>query len=247
MNKSKPTYQELKNRLAQAEPIVEALKHHEVDAVVGQEKIAFLLLREVREALLESEAGFRAMFELSSVGMVQADTPSLRFTRVNQKFCEITGYSAEELLTKTYIGLTYPQDRPRTMKELSRVLRAKTDSWFIEKRCVRRNGSVIWVSVNGAVLRDHTGRAVRVMAMIVDLTARKEAEQQRDVEEKLRKRVEERTAELLRTIQSLRARMVRDKRSAEKDKRMRLKKAPVKQPRESASTKSSDKSGIKRR
>ena len=166
MSKSKPTYQQLEKRLAEAEPIVEALKHHEVDAVVGEGKIAFLLLREVEEALLESEAGFRAMFELSGVGMVQADAPAFRFTRVNQKFCEITGYSAEELLTKTYIGLTHPEDRQRDMKGLARVLRGKTDSWSIEKRCVRKDGSVIWVGVNGAALRDEAGRAVRIMAMI---------------------------------------------------------------------------------
>ena len=194
MSKSRPTYQELEKRLAAAEPIVEALKHHEVDAVVGEEKIAFLLLREVGEALLNSEAGFRAMFELPGVGMVQADTPAFRFTRVNQKFCEIVGYSAEELLTKTYIGLTHPQDRQRDMKGLTRVLRAKTDSWSIEKRCVRKDGSVIWVGVNGAALRDDTGRAVRIMAMISDITARKQAEQVlRDRSEQLRKLASELT------------------------------------------------------
>src|SRR5205814_1062367 len=83
---SRPTYQELEKRLAASEPIVDALKAREVDAVVGGEKIAFLLLKEVREALVNSEAGFRAMFELSGVGMFQADSPAFRFTRVNQKF-----------------------------------------------------------------------------------------------------------------------------------------------------------------
>src|SRR3990172_3289390 len=115
MSKSRPTYQELEKRLAAAEPIVEALKHHEVDAVVGEGKIAFLLLRKVEGGLLESNDEFRAMFELSGVGMFQADTPDFRFTRVNQKFCEIMGYSAEEVLTKTYIGLTHPRDRRRDM------------------------------------------------------------------------------------------------------------------------------------
>ena len=51
MSKSKPTYQELEKRLAAAESIVKVLKNHEVDAVVGEEKIAVLLLREVEETL----------------------------------------------------------------------------------------------------------------------------------------------------------------------------------------------------
>jgi PAS domain S-box-containing protein len=175
MNKSRPTYQELEKRLAAAEPILEALKNHEVDAVVGEEKIAFLLFREVEQALRISDAGFRAMFELSGIGMIQADTPDFRFTRANQKFCEIVGYSAEELSAETYIGLTHPLDRQRDMSELAEVLRGKADSWFIEKRCIRKNGNVIWVGVNGAVLRDDAGRAVRIMAMISDLTASKKA------------------------------------------------------------------------
>ena len=219
MNKSRPTYQELETRLATAESIVEALKNHEVDAVVGEEKIAFLLLREVEEALRMSDAGFRAMFELSGVGMVQADSPGFRLTRVNKKFCEIAGYSAEELLAETYIGLTDPQDRRRDMSELARVLRGKADSWSIEKRCVRKDGSVIWVGVNGAVLRDSAGRAIRIVAMISDLTASKQIEQELcDAES-----------------------------SAQKGKPMRLKKAAVKKAREAASTKSSDKPRLKKR
>jgi PAS domain S-box-containing protein len=181
MNPSKPTYQELEKRLAVAEPIVEALKHHEVDAVVGEEKIAFLLLKEVGEELVSCQAAFRAMFELAGVGMFLADTPALRFNRVNQKFCEMMGYSAEELLTKTWIGLTHPQDRMQGLKELARVLRGNTELWSIEKRCIRKDGRIIRVSVNGAGLRDDTGRTVRIMAMISDITARKPAERdQRD-------------------------------------------------------------------
>jgi PAS domain S-box-containing protein len=219
MRRTKPTYQELEKRLASAESIVNVLKNHEVDAVVGEENIAVLLLREVEEALRISDAGFRAMFELSGVGMIQADTPGFRFTRVNRKFCEIVGYSAEELLTKTYIGLTHPEDRQRDMSELTRVLRGKTDSWFIEKRCVRKDGGLIWASVHGAVLRDDTGRAVRIIAMISDLTTSKRAEHESCHAES----------------------------SAKQGKPMRLKKLAVKKARESASRKSSDKPRLKKR
>ena len=218
MSKTKPTYQELEKRLAVAESIVNALKNHEVDAVVGEKTIAFLLLREVEEALRISDAGFRAMFELSGVGMIQADTPGFRFTRVNQKFCEIAGYSAEELLTKTYIGLTHPEDRQRDMRELARVLRGKADLWSIEKRCVRKDGSVIRVGVNGAVLRDDAGRAIRIMAMISDLTASKQAGQEPSDTEP----------------------------STAKGKPMRRKKVAVKKTRKSARTKSSGKPRLKK-
>ena len=176
MNPRHPTYQELEKRLAAAEPVIEALKHHEVDAVVGKEKIAVLLLREVGEELHNSDAGFRAMFELPGVGMVQADTPSLHFTKVNPKFCEMTGYSAQELLAKTYLELTHPHDRAHAMRELARVFRGQADSWATEKRCLRKDGTVVWTSVNGAALRDNAGRTIRIVVMMGDITERKQIE-----------------------------------------------------------------------
>ena len=206
MRKTKPTYQQLEKRLAAAEPIIEALKRQEVDAVVGEEKIAFLLLRKVEEAWLETNGEFSVMFDLDGIGMIQADTPDFRFSRVNPKFCEIAGYSAEELLTKTYIGLTYPQDRRRDVKEVARVIRGKTDSWSIDKRCVRKDGRVIWVSVHGSALRDHAGRVVRIMAMIEDVTARKQAEQQLcDALEQLKNQLRKQSAEMSQMLRSLRS------------------------------------------
>ncbi len=225
MSKTKPTYQELEERLAVAESIVKALKNQEVDAVVGETTIAFLLLREVEEALRISDAGFRAMFELSGVGMIQADAPGFRFTRVNQKFCEIAGYSAEELMTKTFVGLTHPEDRRRDMAELARILRGTADSWCMEKRCVRKDGSFVWVGVHGAVLRDDSGRAIKIVAMIGDVAASKGVEQER---------------------RRPRVRGARES-SADPGKPRRSKKAAVKIARESAAAKSSDKARLKRR
>jgi PAS domain S-box-containing protein len=205
MSKAKPTYQQLEKRLVEIEPVIEALKNHEVDAVVGEGKIAFLLLHEVEDALLASEKEFRALFDLSGIGMARADAPAFRFTRVNPMLCAMTGYSAEELLTKTWLELTHPDDRRRDMKELTRVLRGKADWWSIEKRCVRKDGSIIWVNVNGAALRDDAGQAVRIVAMIEDVTVRKQTEQElRDSRKELESRVQEQTSELSTTIRSLR-------------------------------------------
>ena len=204
MSKANPTYLELVKRLAAAEPIVEALKHQEVDAVVGEEKIAFLLLRKVEEAWLESHGEFAAMFNLGGIGMIQADAPGFRFTRVNPKFCEMVGYTAEELLKKTYVGITHQQDRKRGLTELARIIRGKSDSWSIEKRCTRKDGNIVWVSVHGFALRDQGGQAVRIVAMVEDVTARKQAEEQkRDAQAQFNKQLLERTAELSQMLRPL--------------------------------------------
>ena len=166
MKTTKLTYKELEKRSAVLEAVVEALRHHEVDAVVGEKKISLLLLPEVTEELRKSEAALAAMFELPSIGMFQADKPAFRFTRVNRKFCEMMGYTAEELLGKSLIGVTHQRDRRRGMIELSRMLHGRVDSWSIEKRCVRKDGTIITVNIDGTMLRDQHGQAFRIMAMI---------------------------------------------------------------------------------
>lgn len=176
MSKRKLTYSQLERRLAEAEAVIEAMRHHEVDAVVGEGKIAFLLIRDVAEALRKSEEEFRAVFELPGIGLGQAHSPAFRFTRVNGALCEITGYSAGELLTRTDVDLTHPDDRQRSMAEFGQIIRGEADRWSIEKRYVRKDGSVIWVSINGAALRDATGRAIRTVAMIAAITARTQAD-----------------------------------------------------------------------
>ncbi|MEK6642810.1 MAG: PAS domain S-box protein [Planctomycetota bacterium] len=178
MSKAKPSYAQLEKRLAAAEPIIEALKRQEVDAIVGEEKIAFLLLRKVEKAWLASSAEFSAMFNLGGIGMIQADAPALCITRVNPKFCKMTGYTSEELLTKSYLSLVGPEDRSTVMKKIARVLRGKADSWSVERHLVRKDGSVIWVCVNGTALRDDAGLMVSIMVMIEDISDRKQAEQQ---------------------------------------------------------------------
>lgn len=225
MSNTKPTYEQLEERLATAEAIVEALKHHEVDAILGEGKITFLLLKKVEEALINSEAAFDALFDLCGIGVIQADTPSLRFTRVNRKFCALTGYSEEELHAKVYLELTHLPDRHHDMKALSRVLRGKTDSWSIEKHCVRKDGSIIRVGVYGVVLRDVAGHVIRILAMVAKLPTSQQTEQEHDdAEEEPNKRDQKLTAEL----------------AQKKDARRRRSKATVKKSRRAADTKASD-------
>jgi len=149
------------------------------------------------------------MFNLDGIGMIQADAPAFRFSRVNSKFCKITGYTAAELLAKTYVDITHPLDRNRGLKELARIIRGKTNAWSIEKRCVRKDGRVIWVSVHGTALRDHVGQTIKIMATIEDVTERKADEQPRTAQEQAKKPLQERTAEISQMLQSLRNQVAR--------------------------------------
>jgi PAS domain S-box-containing protein len=128
------------------------------------------------EALKAREEEFRSMFELAAVGNAQSDPDTLRFTRVNRKFCDMTGYTEEELLNMTSRDITCPEDRTRDLAEIQKVVKGKAGMWSIEKRYVRKDGKLIWVSVNGAMMRLN-GRPHRMVANVVDITERKSFEE----------------------------------------------------------------------
>jgi PAS domain S-box-containing protein len=127
------------------------------------------------EALKAREEEFRSMFELAAVGNAQADPESGRFTRVNRKFCDITGYTEEELLNMTYRDITYPEDRARDTAEIQKVVKGEAGTWSTEKRYTRKDGKIIWVSTNGTVMRLDS-KPHRTVASIVDITERKSYE-----------------------------------------------------------------------
>jgi PAS domain S-box-containing protein len=128
-------------------------------------------------ALRQSEEQFRAMFELASIGMAQADPTTRRWVRVNRKMCEITGYSAAELLQLHVPELTHPEDRDRDEDLFRRVIRGEAPDYRLEKRYLCKDGAIAWVNVNMAAIRDAAGRPVRSMATIEDITERKQAEE----------------------------------------------------------------------
>ncbi|SPE63388.1 putative Histidine kinase [Verrucomicrobia bacterium] len=127
-------------------------------------------------ALQQSAAEFRAMFEVASIGMAQADVHTGRWLRVNQEMCAITGYSAEELLQMRVPDITHPDDRQQDWELFQRVVRGDVPDYRLEKRYVRKDGAVAWVNVNMTVIRDASGQPTRTMAAIEDITERRASE-----------------------------------------------------------------------
>ncbi|MBP1716444.1 MAG: multi-sensor signal transduction histidine kinase, partial [Deltaproteobacteria bacterium] len=153
------------NRTAQLEAANRALKDEIAERVRAEEEIH------------QSEREFRAIFELSSVGMAQRDISTGLIIRLNQRLCEMTGYSAKELLNQKDIMLTHPDYRKKDQEVRAGVLKGESDTWLIEKQYVRKNGEVIWVQVNGRLIRDSSGQPFRTVAVIQDITERKRAEE----------------------------------------------------------------------
>jgi PAS domain S-box-containing protein/putative nucleotidyltransferase with HDIG domain len=131
--------------------------------------------RTAEDARRESEERFRRIFEESSMGMVMAG-PDFRFTRANAAFCRMLGYSEAELLEKTFADITHPAHVDADIEAVKHVARGETPSYHTEKRYVRKDGVVVWGAVTSTAMRDAEGKVQYFLAMIDDISARKESE-----------------------------------------------------------------------
>lgn len=164
----------------------------------------------MEEALRQSEEQYRTFFELGAVGMGQADPVTGKLLQVNDRFCEVTGYSRQELLSRTVEDLTHPEDRETDWAKFQRMLRGEIDEYLAEKRYVRKDGQVIWVLVTARAMRDTGGKPIRTAGILIDITERKRMEQElRNSHDDLEARVFERTEALRR--QTLLAEHERDR------------------------------------
>jgi PAS domain S-box-containing protein len=143
------------------------------------ERCAFAVLQDVTgqraalEALRLREAESRAMFELAPIGVAQTDPKSGRFLRVNRKLCEITGYEANELLEMDVHALNHPDDATRHAEFWGALVRGEASGYHLEKRYLRKDARVAWVSVNVTALLDPSGKPERFFSTIEDITERK--------------------------------------------------------------------------
>jgi PAS domain S-box-containing protein len=132
------------------------------------------------EELGQSEERFRTAFDHAAIGMSLVDLDG-RFLRVNPALCGLTGYSEAELLAKTFQEITHPDDLQADLAQVDRQLAGEMRAFQIEKRYLRKDGQVIWIRLNSALVRDAQGTPLHSIGQLEDITERKRAE------EKLRK------------------------------------------------------------
>jgi PAS domain S-box-containing protein len=129
-----------------------------------------------KTALQASEANFRGFFDSVAVGAVQVGKNG-RFMRVNDRYCEITGYSREELLKMGPLDLDHPDDRGADKERVERFVTGVDPFYRAEKRYLRKDGSVTWVRVAANLLRDENPESFHSAAIVEDISERKLAEQ----------------------------------------------------------------------
>jgi two-component system cell cycle sensor histidine kinase/response regulator CckA len=131
-------------------------------------------LKRAEEAIRESEARLRAIFEHAPVGITMVD-PSGRFLQTNPAFQAILGYSATELQNLTFQQLTHPEDLPGNLQLQEELLAGQRQYYSLEKRYLRKDGEIVWVYLMLSRLTNARGE-VRVVGTVLDITAQKRAE-----------------------------------------------------------------------
>jgi PAS domain S-box-containing protein len=132
---------------------------------------------QARRALADSEARFRAMFENAAVGIAHA-APDGRWLRVNQALCRIVGQPADELLTKTFEDITHPDDLAAEVAQVELARERKIDSYVVDKRYPRRDGTIVWVRKTVGCVRKDDGSIDYFVSVMEDISAQKAYEEQ---------------------------------------------------------------------
>ncbi|WP_094228705.1 PAS domain S-box protein [Methanolobus psychrotolerans] len=132
-------------------------------------------LKDTEKALHASEQLFKTVFEQASVGVAQA-TPDGRLLKMNSRFCEIVGYSSDELISMNFRDITHPDDLHLEEKYIMQVSAGEIDSAEFEKCYIHKNGHNVWVKVYSKVIRDEYGSILYAIAVVIDISEQKSAE-----------------------------------------------------------------------
>jgi PAS domain S-box-containing protein len=141
---------------------------------------------ESEERLRESEELFRATFFQAAVGIAQTSLDG-GWLLLNDRFCEILGYSRDELRGKSFIDITHPDDRQASLAGVRDLVSGRMSSWVIRKRYIRKDGAAVWCRTSVSLVRDPNNKPLYFVAVVEDITqAMRAAEKLRESEERFR-------------------------------------------------------------
>ncbi|HJS88546.1 MAG TPA: EAL domain-containing protein [Steroidobacteraceae bacterium] len=132
------------------------------------------LAQDVKRRLIGSEESFRVLFERSPYAMVVVEPDTGRILQANEVAFELSGYDASGLERKTLAELTLPEDMPEAMRRFADLCSGRVEQQLGERRIVRKDGRILTTRCAVSTLKDDSGRVVRLIACLSDITERKQ-------------------------------------------------------------------------
>jgi PAS domain S-box-containing protein len=132
--------------------------------------------KRAEDSLRASESRFRATFENAAVGIARV-APDGHWLEVNQRLCGMLGYARDELQTKTFGDVTHPDDLEVDWNQRSQLLAGEIESYSMEKRYYRKDGSMVWGALTVSLSRKADGSPDYFISVVRDISTRKQAEE----------------------------------------------------------------------
>src|SRR5262249_13372730 len=114
-------------------------------------------------------------FDLPLVGMA-ITSPDRRFLLVNQKLCDILGYSAAHLTGMSWVDVTHPDDVDINVRVLERTVNGETEGYTIDKRFIHRTGGIVYASISARAVRTDDGVVDHLVLIVQDISERMRAQ-----------------------------------------------------------------------
>ncbi len=130
----------------------------------------------IEKALRESEQQFRAAFDQAAVGIAHVGING-QWLLVNQKLCDILGYTSEELLLLTFQDITHPDDLDNDLKYVKQMLTGEIPNYSLEKRYFRKNGFLVWINITVSLMHKPSGEPKYFISVVEDISDRKQSHQ----------------------------------------------------------------------
>ncbi|TGL58363.1 PAS domain S-box protein [Leptospira sarikeiensis] len=132
--------------------------------------------RRIEDNLVLSELMFRGAFENNGIGMAVVSEEG-KWLKVNRKLCEMLGYSETEFFSLTFQDITHPEDLEKDLEYVRQILDRAIESYKMEKRYFKKDGSIIWINLSVSPVHDKFGKFLYFVSQIEDITEKKNAEQ----------------------------------------------------------------------
>jgi len=128
--------------------------------------------REMDEERKDAENRYTAIFKQAAVGIARV-APDGQWLEVNDRACEIIGYTQDELCRMTFQQITHPSDLGEDLDLVARVLRGEIDEYSMEKRYIHKDGHTVWALLHVSLVRSSKNKPKYFISVFEDLTEKK--------------------------------------------------------------------------